>query len=152
MTAERNKRLIEEMTAALNDHEIDGIGAYFHEDFTWHGNAGCGVKPSLKAFQEGWQRPFLNAFKDKHTVNECTIAEGDTVAAFGRVEATHSGEFMGIAPTGKRVTVRYMDFWRIKDGKVIDNWVHVDVADTMRQLGVDPFQGHGWDARGTDAA
>jgi hypothetical protein len=68
------------------------------------------------------------------------------MAAFGAQIATHSGEFMGIAPTGKRVEIRYMDFWRVQDGKIVDNWVMVDFPHVMRQLGVDPFSGHGWEA------
>ena len=67
------------------------------------------------------------------------------MAAFGRQEATHSGEFMGIQPTGKRVEIRYMDFWKVKDGKIVDNWVMVDFPHLLRQLGVDPFDGHGWE-------
>ena len=58
---------------------------------------------------------------------------------------SHSGEFMGIAPTGKRVEIRYMDFWKVVDGKIVDNWVMVDFPHVMRQLGVDPFAGHGWE-------
>ncbi len=70
------------------------------------------------------------------------------MACFGRQEATHSGEFMGIAPTGKRVEIRYMDFWKVVDGKIQDNWVMIDVIGVMRQLGVDPLQGKGWDEFG----
>ena len=59
---------------------------------------------------------------------------------------THTGEVNGIPPTGKRVEIRYMDFWKVKDGKIVDNWVMVDFPHVMRQLGVDPFNGHGWEA------
>jgi hypothetical protein len=38
-----------------------------------------------------------------------------------------------------------MDFWHVVDGKIVDNWVMVDFPSVMRQLGVDPFGGHGWD-------
>lgn len=65
------------------------------------------------------------------------------MAAFGAQQATHSGEFMGIAATGKRVEIRYMDFWKVRDGKIVDNWVMVDFPHAMRQLGVDVFNGHG---------
>ena len=67
------------------------------------------------------------------------------MAAFGRQEATHSGMFMGIAPTGKRVEIRYMDFWKVKNGEIVSNWVMVDFPHVMQQLGVDPFQGNGWE-------
>ena len=104
------------MGDALNDHMIDGIGTFFHENFHWFGNAGCGVKQNLKAFQDGWQRPFQAAFSDKVCIDEARLTEGQWMAAFGRQEATHSGEFMGIPPTGKRVEIRYMDFWKVVDG------------------------------------
>jgi predicted ester cyclase len=52
---------------------------------------------------------------------------------------------MGIAPTGKRVEIRYMDFWKVKDGRIVDNWVMVDFPAVMQQLGVDPFNGEGWE-------
>ena len=145
---EETRKVVEGMVDALNDHMIDGNGAFFHEDFHWYGNAGCGVKENLKAFQDGWQRPFQAAFSDKVCVDEARLTQGQWMAAFGRQEATHSGEFMGIAPTGKRVEIRYMDFWKVVDGKIQDNWVMVDFPYVMRQLGIDPFQGLGWDGYG----
>jgi len=143
---EQTRRTIENMVDGLNDHVIDGIGAFFHPDFRWMGNAGCGVKHGLKEFQDNWQRPFQAAFSDKVCIDEARLAEGEWMAAFGKQIARHSGTFMGIAPTGKMVEIRYMDFWKVKDGKVVDNWVMVDFPHVMRQLGVDPFNGHGWEA------
>ena len=71
---------------------------------------------------------------------------GEWAAAFGRQEAIHSGEFMGIPATGKKVDIRYMDFWKVKDGKIVDNWVMVDFPSVLSQLGVDCFSGQGWEA------
>ncbi len=50
------------------------------------------------------------------------------------------------APTGKRVEIRYMDFWKVVDGKIADNWVMVDFPHVLAQLGVDVFCGEGWEA------
>ncbi|MEM8664861.1 MAG: ester cyclase [Pseudomonadota bacterium] len=143
-TAE-TRRVIEDMVDGLNDHRIDTMGAFFAEGFRWFGNAGCGTKHGLRAFQDNWQRPFQAAFSDKVCIDEARLFEGEWAAAFGRQEATHSGPFMGIAPTGKRVEIRYMDFWKVVDGKIVDNWVMVDFPHVMRQLGVDPFAGEGWE-------
>lgn len=137
--------VIDAMVDGLNDHDIEGMGRFFAETFRWMGNAGCGTKHGLRAFQENWQRPFQAAFSDKVCIDEARIAQGEWCAAFGRQEAIHSGEFMGIPPTGKRVEIRYMDFWHVVDGKIADNWVMVDFPSVMRQLGVDPFGGHGWE-------
>lgn len=136
---------IDAMVDGLNDHDIENIGRFFSESFRWMGNAGCGTKHGLKEFQENWQRPFQAAFSDKTCIDEARITQGEWCAAFGRQEAIHTGVFMGIAPTGKRVEIRYMDFWKVVDGRIADNWVMVDFPSVMQQLGVDPFNGLGWE-------
>lgn len=143
-TAE-TKSVIEGMVDGLNDHKIQGIAAFFHPNFNWMGNTGCGTKRGLAEFQENWQRPFQAAFSDKVCVDEARLFSGEWGAAFGRQEATHSGTFMGVEPTGKRVEIRYMDFWKVVDGKIVDNWVMVDFPHVLKQLGVDVFNGEGWE-------
>ena len=148
---EETRAVVEAMVDGLNDHDIEGMGRFFAPGFTWRGNAGCGTKRGLRAFQKGWQRPFQAAFSDKVCIDEARVAEGEWMAAFGRQEATHTGPFMGIAPTGRRVEIRYMDFWRVEDGRIVDNHVMVDFPHVMRQLGVDPFGGEGWERFDEDA-
>ena len=145
---EASRGLIAALVDPLNDHVIEGREAHWHPDGRRIGSGGRGVKPNLRAFQDGWQRPFLDAFSDKVRVDEARIAEGGRVAAFGRQEATHAGDLMGVPATGRRVQVRYMDFWKVVDGKIRDNWVMIDVVGVMRQLGVDPLQGKGRDEFG----
>ena len=142
---EETKIVIQKMVDGLNDHRIDDIGEFFHNNFNWYGNFGCGTKKGIKSFQENWQRPFQNAFSNKVCVDEGRIFMGQWGAAFGRQEAFHTGEFMGIKPTGKKVSIRYMDFWKVVDGKIVDNWVMVDFPSVLYQLGVDIFNGHGWE-------
>lgn len=144
-TAE-TRAVIEGMVDGLNDHRIDDIGQFFAEGFSWMGNFGCGTKHGLQEFQDNWQRPFQAAFSDKVCIDEARLFMGEWAAAFGRQEATHSGEFMGIAPTGKRIEIRYMDFWKVKDDKITDNWVMVDFPHVLAQLGHDVFGGEGWEA------
>ena len=67
------RRVVELMVDGLNDHEIDGMREFFHQDFRWIGNAGCGLKEGLKAFQEHWQRPFQQAFSDKVCIDEARL-------------------------------------------------------------------------------
>lgn len=138
---------IDSMVDGLNDHDVDQMGRFFSESFRWIGNAGCGFKQGIQEFQDNWQRPFQAAFSDKVCIDEARITQGEWCAAFGRQEAVHSGEFMGIAATGKRVEIRYMDFWKVEEGKIVDNWVMVDFPYVMQQLGADPFGGLGWEHR-----
>ena len=53
---------------------------------------------------------------------------------------------MGVAATGKRIKIRYMDFWKVEDGKIANNWVMVDFPHVLAQLGVDVFDGKGWES------
>lgn len=147
----QTRTVIEAMVDGLNDHRISDIGDFFAEQFRWMGNFGCGTKRGLKEFQDNWQRPFQAAFSDKVCIDEARLFMGEWAAAFGRQEAVHSGDFMGIAATGKRVEIRYMDFWKVVERKIVDNWVMVDFPHVLSQLGRDVFDGQGWEAfdRGT---
>ena len=140
------RAVIEGMVDGLNDHRINDIGQFFASQFRWIGNYGCGTKNGLNEFQDNWQRPFQAAFSDKVCIDEARLYMGEWAAAFGRQEAIHSGEFMGIPATGKKVNIRYMDFWKVEDGKIVDNWVMVDFPSVLSQLGVDCFSGQGWEA------
>ena len=144
------RAVIENMVDGLNDHRIGDIGEFFTQGFRWMGNFGCGTKNGLKEFQDNWQRPFQAAFSDKICVDEARLYMGEWAAAFGRQEATHSGEFMSIAATGKRIEIRYMDFWKVVDGKIVDNWVMVDFPHVLSQIGHDVFDGKGWESYDRD--
>ena len=128
---------------AAGEHDMT---PYFTPDFMWRGNRGCGTKPGLDAFRRNWQLPIRAAFTDRDYKTDHFMADGAWAACFGHIEATHSGTFMGIAPTGKRIRIPYMDFWRIEDGRIADNPVSVDFAEVLHQLGVDVFGGEGWEA------
>jgi len=81
---------------------------------------------------------FLTAFPDLRATVEGSVAEGDQVATRGYFTGTHKGEFNGIPATGKSVKVKYIDIWRLENGKAVDNWVQMDIAGLLQQLGVMP--------------
>ena len=142
--ADATRQVILNMEAALATNSHD-MAAHFHDDFRWMGNQGCGTKANLSEFRNNWQLPLRAAFTDRDYKTDRFICEGDWVSCFGHIEATHSGTFMGITATGKRVKIPYMDFWKVEDGKIRDNWVSVDFAGVLAQLGVDVFDGKGWE-------
>ena len=133
------------MTDALGAN-ADDMHTYFTDDFRWMGNYGCGTKNGLEAFRNNWQLPLRAAFTDRVYCDEARVAQGEWVSALGFIVATHSGTFMGIPATGKRVIIKYMDFWHVKEKRIADNWVSVDFPYILAQLGVDVFNGEGWEA------
>jgi predicted ester cyclase len=72
------------------------------------------------------------------------IAEGDKVVVRWTWRATHNkGEYMGIAPTGKQVTLAGITISRVVDGKTVEEWGEMDNRGMMQQLGVVPPPGQG---------
>lgn len=137
-------QVVRAMEAALARVETD-MSPYFHENFVWDGNRGCGTKRGIRDFVENWQRPFRAVFTEREYRTELWMEDGDMAACYGAIHATHSGTFLGIAPTGRRVRIPYIDFWRVHDGRIAYNKVSVDFADVAAQLGVDVFDGLGWE-------
>lgn len=84
---------------------------------------------------------FLQAFPDIHENTEDVIAEGDRVAVRGYFTGTHNGEFMNIPATGKQIKVAYIATYRLENGKIVENWVQMDMLGMMQQLGVIPQPG-----------
>jgi predicted ester cyclase len=76
----------------------------------------------------------FSSFPDMNVTMEGIFGENDSVGTYGYWTASHNGEFMGKAATGKRVKVNFVDIWKIKDGKLHENWVQMDFAGLMKQL------------------
>jgi len=79
-----------------------------------------------------------NAFPDLHYTIEDMIAEGDKVVVRLTFSGTHRGEFMGVAPTNKRVTTTAIFIQRIVSGKLVEEWSNADLLGFFQQLGVIP--------------
>jgi len=80
---------------------------------------------------------------------EDLFAEGDKVVLRFTFHGTHQGEFMGIGPTGKQVTMAGIDIFRIADGKIVELWNQEDVLGMMQQLDAIPEPGHSEEASPT---
>jgi predicted ester cyclase len=80
-----------------------------------------------------------NGFPDGHVTVEDMIADGDRVVT-KTFAGSHTGEFMGNAPTGKRVELRYVDILRLRDGQIIEHRLSMDQLSSMQRLGVMPSE------------
>jgi steroid delta-isomerase-like uncharacterized protein len=80
----------------------------------------------------------FNAFPDFRHKLEDVVAEGNKVAVRFTITGTNRGEFQGIPPTGKQISIGGTDFLTLVDGKITEEWVSVDMMGWMQQLGVLP--------------
>jgi steroid delta-isomerase-like uncharacterized protein len=79
-----------------------------------------------------------NAFPDLHHEIVDMVAEREKVAIRLNVTGTHKGEFQGIPPTGKKLSLYEMGFITIIDGKITEGWISADTMGLLQQLGALP--------------
>lgn len=142
--------MVLDMLAAMGRHPRDGgpevmeMERFWHPHMTWYGPAGIGTARGVQGFRNWHQIPFLAAMPDRGAfsgdVTHHFFGDGPYVAVTGwpdMMQTLSHGGWMGIAPTGKIVTMKSLDFWRIEDGRIRENWVLVDLLDLYDQIGVD---------------
>ncbi len=143
MSTEENKTLVKqalnELYEAMKGGDIDAyVEKFVSNDFICHDPVtGEGDLEAL----ENEIKELRDAFPDLEWTVEDMIAEGDKVVIRVMHRATHQGEFMGIKPTGKQVAYGSTTTFRLKDGKLAEEWVYSDYLGLMQQLGVIPPMG-----------
>jgi predicted ester cyclase len=75
---------------------------------------------------------FISAFSDLSSHEDAILSRCDRVALQWTITATHSGDFFGIAPTGRTIQFSGMDVLRVNDGKFTEQWG--GVADQMDDI------------------
>ena len=117
---------------------------YWHPEFMWYGPAGIGSSQGIDGFQAYHQIPFLTAFPDRKGGNhDVRFADGFYAVSSGwpSLFATHKGSgWLGLAASDKKVTMRVMDWWRQKDGLLVENWVFIDIIELFLQIGINLFE------------
>ena len=134
---ERNKaaarRTWEEIFPAC---DVEGLAEVTDPDAVSRGR-----RPDEPGGFEGVKRTMLwlaTVFSDQRWEIHDLLGEGDLVAVRLTHHGRHTGNLMGIPPTGREVAYEYVQFLRFRDGKVIEQWSVRDDMTLMRQLGVVP--------------
>lgn len=137
MSAETNKVILRRYwEEVFNGRNLDLIDELIAKNWVYHGPAGQEVHgpEGLKQYLT----IYFSAFPDIHAKVEDVFAEGDRVASRSTCRGTHKGELMGIAPTGKQVTLTVIAISRLMNGNIVEDWGLVDLFGMMQQLGVVP--------------
>ena len=137
MSAEKNRELLERFYAAMDKNEVGATPEFWTQDMVWRGPAGLGTHHGAAAFEQNIRAPFIAAFPDKVAVDEARVFGDDFVASAGYQDTTFAEDWLGIPATGEKVRVRYMDVWRVEDGKLKEDWVLIDILGVLEQAGYD---------------
>jgi len=116
------------------------VRRYFDERWN-HGNlAVCDelLAPSDIEGAKAFVQSFRASFSNMQFTTLDLLGDDDQVAIHWKVTATHQGEYLGVAATGKPVTYQGMALLRVRNGKIVEDVAYLDNLDILKQLGVDP--------------
>jgi steroid delta-isomerase-like uncharacterized protein len=133
---EGNSAIVERFEKAFAANDVATLDALSDPGLVDH-NPVPGHPPTLSGFKQAVAM-YKKAFPDSQVDLHAIVEQKDVVATHWTVSGTHRGELLGIAATGKRVTVEGMNFYRLRGGKITDVWTQFDGLSLMQQLGALP--------------
>ena len=150
VAAEGARALVLDMLDHMTRHpgqggpEVMEMPRFWHERMAWYGPAGIGTARGIRGFRDWHQIPFLSAMPDRGARDDAItfhfFGDGNYAAVTGwpnmKQTLSHPG-WLGLAPAGQELDLRSLDFWRIEDGRIRENWVLVDMLHIYDQIGVD---------------
>lgn len=132
-TAELVQRFIDEVFVAARREAVDELVT---PDFVSHPLPGNGPDV-MKAAIDRVEGALTDVSFEVHEM----VSEGDLVATRLTSSAVHSGDFMGMPPTGRRYAIEEIHLFRVADGRVAEHWHQIDALGMLRQLDLAPGGG-----------
>jgi predicted ester cyclase len=114
--------------AACNAHAFDCLADYVAEDVRVNDQ-----RQGLTAYVAGL-RGVVRAFPDYHWEMRGLLIDGDSIAAHFEDTGTHEGEFLGVAPTGRKVRTREFAVYRLRSDRIAEVWVAADNLALLEQI------------------
>lgn len=148
MSTEQNKQLVLRWKEAFwnGTGDVSLVDEFFARDMVCYMSGVPEPIRGREAFKQLLAQ-FVAGFEDIHETPEFLIAEGEMVVIRETARGRHTGEFQGIPPTGKEVSIANNEIDRIVDGKIVEQWTALDMLGLMQQLGVLPAARHGGGSR-----
>jgi steroid delta-isomerase-like uncharacterized protein len=120
-----------------NRGRMEAIDEMASPDVVGHGQAQHATDIGLKEFKP-FVMGFRSAFPDMKVTIDHIVEQDDKVVARWTATMTHAGEFLGIAPTGKKATITGTSIQKISGGKIVEGWDNWDQLGLLVQIGAVP--------------
>jgi predicted ester cyclase len=134
MSREDNIAALSIILPIAQRRDWDRLDEAFAPDVVDH-NPAVGQPPGLRGVKWYW-RNFSTAFPDFKTAPVVLCADADFVTLVARFSGTHTGEFLGHAPTGRSFATHMVQVVRFADGRIVERWGGFDNLALFRQLGL----------------
>jgi predicted ester cyclase len=132
MSLEESKAVVRKVIKTLNNRDLVLLDEFVAPDFVDHTHRTKG----LKEYKQ-YIAMVRKGFPDYNETIEDIIAEGDKVWVRYKFMGTHTGEYRGLTPTGKKVTFTAVAVWRIVKGKIVEKESALyNILDFYKQLGI----------------
>jgi steroid delta-isomerase-like uncharacterized protein len=118
----------------LNTRNVDLFDTFIAPTYVNHNPFVAPGLQGVKEFFAGW----LAAFPDTAVTVEDAFVAGDKVVGRYSYRATHQGPFLGIPATGRPISMRSIDIWRVQHGMFVEHWDELNLLEVLQQLGVVP--------------
>lgn len=138
MLTEENKAPVLRFIAAEERVDIFLLDQLMAPDFRLH--LPGSPEPMNRESTRQFFSMFHAAFPDSSRTIADQISEGELVTTRVTLSGTHRGEFQGVPPTGRRVTISGIGIHRVGEGRIAEHWPQPDLLGLMQQLGAVPTQ------------
>lgn len=143
------KKLVLDYFDALENSDYnnveDSIKEFISDDYTWRSVYPYRQQDSLKSACTVFYNPIKKAIKQLQRRQDIFIAgnneveEGVWVMSMGHFMGLFDEEFLGLRPTHKMINIRYAEFNHVKDNKIVQTGLFMDLIGFMQQAGVNPL-------------
>jgi predicted ester cyclase len=130
--SDANKRVVREFFEGMfTDGDLDVVHEYLAADYVDH-SPFASEAPGPEGFRQRMEM-LRSGLAVRMTLDDL-VAEGDRVAFRWTMTGKHVGEFAGIAPTGRTVSLTGLNFERVADGKIVEHWSEYDRLALIEQV------------------
>ena len=131
-STEQNEAVIDRVLVLIDERNLDEAFELYALDYIYHGPAGdLSGRDGIRGLWE----VFLAGFPDLHSTVLDTISEGNKVVLRWQIDGTHTGDFLGVPPSGNKITLDVTEIFRIENGQLVEAWDQWDRLGLMQQIG-----------------
>jgi ketosteroid isomerase-like protein len=132
---EANKAVARRALAALQEGNLQVLNEIYEPNGLVHTSRGTQSEHGPYSDLKG-ACPMCSVLNPRDVTVDLILAEGDLVTARSTWHGKHVGEYRGVPPSGKDVTVTYTNVFRIHNGRIAENWVAFNQLALVEQLGL----------------
>jgi predicted ester cyclase len=136
MLVKENIAIGRKMMAAVNAQDLSALDELLVPDYI---NQQLEIR-NREDLKDILRRQF-QGLPDVHRELLHIIADEENVWIHVKITGTHTGEYRGIAPTGKKIVMPAVPSYRIRNGKIVEGWSVWNPLDLFKQLGVIEYKG-----------